>query len=174
MIRAIFSCDSFGGIGFRNAKPWNHALEKSWFRTKTSEGTLVMGRTTWESQDRRAPLSTKPQIVITSKILLRSGAVCYNHDWQKKVQDTATRSCTDIWVVGGRQVLEDSRDILEEVHIARIKGKYNTDVGVNMLRFLEGWRLTNVKPGDDMCTFEVWRPWPQRAPKSSSDGGVSH
>lgn len=160
MIRAIFSCDSFGGIGNRGSLPWTrHPLDAQWFDDNTRDGIVVMGKTTWDERGAVRPLPGRTNVIITHKIIAQPGVICYSTDWQQRVKSLGQRENQDVWIVGGGEILEQSRDILDEIYITRMKGKYYTDVSVDLTKYLAGWRVGRVRPGDSSCTFEVWRRW---------------
>jgi dihydrofolate reductase len=157
MINAIFACDTFGGIGNRGTLPWpNHSGDMAWFREHTQGDIVVMGRATWDDPKMPKPLPNRINVVITNRMFAMRDVVCYNKDWQQRVRDLSLRENRDVWIIGGKKILDQSRDMLDRIYMTRMKGKYYTDVSLDINRYLLGWRPVTVRPGDN-CTFEIWK-----------------
>lgn len=157
MIRAIFACDTFGGIGNRGTLPWpKNKADMEWFKTNTTGGIVVMGRTTWDDPLMLKPLPNRTNVVITNRRIMMPSVICYSDGWQDKVRTLGLKEKQDVWIIGGKQILDQSQDIVEEIYLTRFKGKYYTDTSVDINRMLLGWRPSKVRPGDG-CTFEVWK-----------------
>lgn len=160
MIKSIFACDSFGGIGNRGTLPWpKNSKDMEWFKNNTMGHIVVMGKTTWDDPAMPASLPGRINVVVTHKYLREPNILCYGEDWKEKVVSLGKKENKDVWIIGGKSILEQSTDIVEEAYITRFKGKYYTDVGIDLHKYLIGSRLRTVRPGDEACTFEVWRRW---------------
>lgn len=160
MIKAIFACDAFGGIGNRGTLPWpQNSTDLNWFKRNTHDQIVVMGKGTWDDPQMPKPLPDRINVVITHKYIAMPGVVCYSKDWQERVISLGQKENKDVWIIGGKSLLDQGRDIIEQVYITRMKGKYYTDVSINLQKYLLGWRMISCSPGDDSCTFEVWKRW---------------
>jgi dihydrofolate reductase len=68
-----------------------------------------------------------------------------------------------IWVIGGADLLMETKDICEEMWIAHRKGSYYTDVRVDMNKYLLGTRITSSMPNQtrtiNWCVYKhFFRP----------------
>lgn len=141
MIKAIFACDEKWGIGKNNSLPWPHNSEDlKWFKEKTENGIVVMGRNTWESLPRK-PLPNRINYVITSDHNITEGY--YGRFTSNKDIGTAIRAMIeerfvpnqDIWIIGGSQLFSGCINVIEEIYLSRIDGDYNCDT------FLPKWKI---------------------------------
>ncbi|WP_144764084.1 dihydrofolate reductase [Curtobacterium sp. 9128] len=96
----VWARSTSGVIGADGGMPWHVPEDLAHFRQVTGEGTVVMGRRTWESLPARfRPLPGRRNVVLTR-----------DPDWSADgavvVHDLATALDTDepVWVIGGGQV----------------------------------------------------------------------
>ncbi len=89
-----------GVIGVENRVPWNHPGDMRRFVRVTRGSTVVMGRLTWESMDRK-PLPKRRNVVITRAPL--EGVEHY--------PDVASALAHvpdgDVWFIGGARIYEE-------------------------------------------------------------------
>ena len=65
-IHLIFARAANGVIGANNQLPWHLPEDMAFFKQKTSGGTVVMGRKTWDSLPVRfRPLPGRHNVVVT-------------------------------------------------------------------------------------------------------------
>ncbi len=164
MIRSIFSADQRGGLGNKGSLPWAHDPDDmQWFRTATEGHVVVMGRRTWEDPKMPKPLEKRTCVVLTSKTFVPH-AVTRRGDTVsiiKELQEAHPNK--HIWVIGGADLLMETKDICEELWIAHRKGAYYTDVRIDMNRYLLGTRITSSAPNQsrtiNWCIYKhIFRP----------------
>ena len=61
----------------------------------------------------------------------------------------------EISIASGKQIYEATSPFVERVYLTRMKGAWWADTRINLERYLLGFRLKSVWPGDN-CTFEIW------------------
>ena len=157
MIAALFAVDSVGGIGWKGSMPWPHNPDDmKWFKDTTQSQIVVMGRRTWDSPDMPSPLPGRVNVLFTQNFIPRDdieqirGDVCnalesIKHSNKKK----------NIFVIGGANLLEQSRPVLERIYLTRIPGEYLSDVKLDVAKFLEGMSLhQTINLGT--CTVEEY------------------
>lgn len=145
MIAALFAVDEVGGMGFKGQLSWPHNKEDmTWFKTQTQGQIVVMGRRTWDSPDMPKPLPGRFNVIFTNnffdidEVEQVRGDVCEalkalkTHHKKKK-----------IFVIGGPNLLLQSKPVLEKVFVTRIKGEFIHDTFINIDDFLEGLTLVN-------------------------------
>lgn len=164
MIKAIFACDENWGIGKNNSLPWPHNPEDlQWFKSMTNAQSVVMGRKTWESLPIK-PLPNRLNFVITSSNMEnyspKPHAFYGGSDAKKIIKDIIEPRygvIDDIWIIGGAQLFESCMDIIEEVHVSRIKGNYECDVFLPKMSIMKNYTLkatTNIYTSN--LTIEKW------------------
>jgi dihydrofolate reductase len=146
MITALFAVDDVGGMGFKGQLSWPHNKEDmQWFKTQTQNEIVVMGRKTWNSPDMPKPLPGRFNVVFTNnffdsdEVEQVKGDVC---EALKSLQ--RHHKSKKIFVIGGPNLLLQSKPILEKVFVTRIKGEFIHDTYIDIDTFLEGMTLVNT------------------------------
>lgn len=143
MIAAIFAVDEAGSMGWKGSLPWPHNKDHiSWFNTASQNQIIAMGRNTWDSPDLPTPLAGRLNVVFTSKFFDNDdieqikGDVC---EALKSIKHYNRKK--NIFVIGGPNILNQAKPVLEKVYIARIPGEFLSDVTLNVPEFLKGMSL---------------------------------
>jgi dihydrofolate reductase len=87
-------------IGLHNDVPWKHPGDFKRFKRVTLGGTVIMGRLTWESMQRR-PLKGRRNLVVTGTP--EPGVECF--------PDLALAIAAaegDVWFIGGARIYEEA------------------------------------------------------------------
>lgn len=127
MIRAILAHDSQYGIGKNGDLPWpKNSEDLKWFKESTSDSTVVMGRSTWESLPFK-PLPNRHNVVVSSKMKVQYGVEIIRPDIYKSRMNIMSQH-EDVWIIGGAQLLESSLDIIDELWLNNVGGEYDCDV----------------------------------------------
>jgi dihydrofolate reductase len=126
MIGMIAAVSPEGVIGLRGAIPWRHPGDMRRFARVTRGGTVIFGRLTWESMNRR-PLPHRRNIVITSRDV---GDVEHYPDVETalaKVGDGRAGDANgnetgngDVWFIGGARIYEEGMryaDIIDLTYV---------------------------------------------------------
>lgn len=126
VIKAILAHDAYWGIGKDGDLPWpKNSDDLKWFKECTNGGVVVMGRKTWESLPKK-PLPGRENIVISSTVkdapISLSGDVGSAFNYIKEMFDDS-----DIWIIGGAQLLEASLPFVEELWLNDVGGDYHCD-----------------------------------------------
>lgn len=99
------------GIGLKNALPWKKfPNDMNWFKKKTLNQTVIMGRRTWESMSCR-PLPKRHNMVISSRALelAKSGEVPNNVSFFSSLDQALQEVKTEqVYVIGGSQLYQEA------------------------------------------------------------------
>lgn len=161
MIRSIFSVDQRGGLGNKGSLPWpNDSEDMQWFREATEGHIVVMGRRTWEDPKMPKPLTKRTCVVLTRKNFVPH-AVAKHGDSVSIVKELQiNHPQKHIWIIGGADLLMETKDICEEMWIAHRKGSYYADVRVDINKYLLGTRITSSMPNHTRTiNWCVYRPF---------------
>lgn len=151
MIIGLFAVDDAGGVGNNGGMPWPPNKDDfTWFRETTLNQVVVMGKTTWNSPDMPKPLPKRTNVVITNNHILE---VNDNNDiisvtGHIPIILTSLKrrySENNIFVIGGVNVLLQSKPVLEKLYITRIPGTYTADTQIDLDNFLKDFILINTK-----------------------------
>jgi dihydrofolate reductase len=91
-----------GVIGLRGAVPWRHPGDLRRFARVTRGGTVIMGRHTWESMNRR-PLPHRQNIVVT-----RGELASVEHYPDIATALAHARPGGDVWFIGGARIYAEA------------------------------------------------------------------
>jgi dihydrofolate reductase len=91
-----------GVIGLRGAIPWRHPGDMRRFARVTRGGTVIMGRLTWESMNRR-PLPHRRNVVITRHDV---GDVEHYADVATALANV--EGSGDVWFIGGASIYAEA------------------------------------------------------------------
>ena len=126
MIKAILACDDAWGMGKDGGLPWpNNPADLKWFKEMTLNGTVVMGRRTWESLPLK-PLPNRKNIVVSNTMKQQKNIEIVRSDIYKSMMDLLSKN-DNTWIIGGCHLIENSLPIIDEFWFSRISGTYDCD-----------------------------------------------
>ena len=127
MIRAILACDNDWGIGKGGGLPWpNNPADLKWFKETTLNGTIVMGRRTWDSLPFK-PLPGRRNIVVSDTMKQQNDVEVIRSDIYRSRMNVLSHE-DDVWIIGGSNLIENSLTLIDEFWLSRIKGTYDCEV----------------------------------------------
>lgn len=161
---AIFAADLNGGIGYKDALPWDYPEDMKWFKDNTVGKCVIMGATTYRSIGKALP--NRLNIVISRK-LVKSEVDTDNlkvfaspelaEKWIRDNQSEYPELCKgEIMIMGGAQIYRHYQHRISRVYKTTI---CDTHVCDTYLRFNEeGWdlRYMNRPSYISPLKFEIW------------------
>ena len=105
---------------------------------------VLMGRTTWETiPEMYRPLVDRINIVVTRnrEYTLDDADVVYSIE--KGIEHAQSKNCDECWIIGGANVYEQCRDMVEEVHLTSVETSNSGDVKVGL--FGDEWNREVVE-----------------------------
>ena len=143
MIIALFAVDNNGGMGNNGTMPWPPVKEDlKWFKNTTEGHIVVMGKKSWLSPDMPKPLPKRHNVVFTNEfidnedIFQLKGDVCTG-----LVHMQENNPDMDVFVIGGANLLMQSKPVLDAAYITRVPGEYFCDTTLDMTEFLKGFEI---------------------------------
>ena len=160
MIKAIMAIDEKGGISKGKSMPWpKNSIDLKWFKEKTIDNVVVMGRKTWEDPFMPTPLKSRINVLITSKNKeLIEGADYYisgkvNNEIQNIQSEYIDK---DIFIIGGSEIINITFNIIEQFYLTRIYGNYNCEKFIDVSLIENNLNMIKKIDGDSTCHFEIW------------------
>lgn len=146
MIIALFAIDQHGGMGFNDSLPWPRNREDmQWFKSATEDQIVVMGRKTWDSKDMPIPLPKRLNVLITNNFVDNDNIIQVRGDIPESLLEIQRNyPDTNVFVIGGPNILIQARPVLERAYITRIPGEYINDVTIDIDQFLDGFKLSGI------------------------------
>lgn len=137
---AIVAMDEARVIGNNNSIPWHIPGEQKYFASKTRGHTVLMGRKTYESLPARyRPLPDRLNVVVSRSVSQHSNTqdatqeegVLFQHDPLKFIErykngEQEIRG-EILWVIGGQQIYECTKDTWDELYLTLVKGRHPGD-----------------------------------------------
>ncbi len=133
-IKLLVACDQKNGIGIDNGLPWHLPNDLKFFKQKTTQQVIVMGRNTYESIGK--PLPNRCNIVVSS-----------NLEFQKKIKETyVENACTvvsnladafvlaskkttnqSVYVIGGGSIYHQTIDLATDLYVTQVETTVKAD-----------------------------------------------
>ncbi len=161
MIKAIFAVDHWGGMGLKGSLPWPHHREDmQYFKEQTQDQIVIMGRRTWDDPKMPKPLPGRTTYVVTSRPLFGyEGVRTIRGDISNSIKTIAENNPNKtVWIIGGPQILLDTKDLVDEVHITHFKGQFKTDVQIDLRKYLSLFQARSACPSTDgKCNWMTYR-----------------
>ena len=150
----IVAIDKKRGIGLNGQIPWHFKKDFKYFKEKTMENTIIMGRKTWESLPFK-PLKHRYNIVISSTKKEKNGEDFLARSFEEAL-NIAKNINQKIFIIGGSRLFKDALKHPEckKVFVTCINGTYNCDVKFPNLPSY--FRLGKHEKIDDKLTFTVY------------------
>ena len=168
MINAIFAVDFNGGMGFNGTLPWPHNAEDlQQFKDLTTGHVVVCGRKTWDDPKMPKPLPNRTVYVATHRPV--TYAMPFSGDIETKLLEIeANHPDKIIWVIGGAELLQTVRPLLDRIYLTHIKGSYKVDTRMYVKEFLTGYHPVRATVSKDFqSTFTVYESIFKRIKASS-------
>ena len=105
---------------------------------------VLMGRTTWETiPEMYRPLVDRINIVVTRnrEYTLDTADVVYSIE--EGIEHAKSKNCDECWIIGGANVYEQCRDMVEEVHLTSVETSNSGEVKVGL--FGDEWNREVVE-----------------------------
>lgn len=168
MIKAIVAADDNWGIGRGNKLLAHIPEDMEFFKEKTMNNIVIMGRKTYESLPKR-PLPNRFNIVITSNIdkdnvleIKNDNVIYVNMDTLKSILPYLSMIPFDIYVIGGGMVYKELLPYCEQLYITNIYKIYDdADTFFPNINDMPEWELvwvSDIKTHKDIdyqfCTYQ--------------------
>ncbi len=143
----IVAVDENFGIGFENGMLYDLKGDMKFFKEKTSESVVIMGRNTLLSLPNSSPLKGRVNIVMTSKEHIE-GCICCNSVEHLFVllKDYADKK---IFVIGGEAIYKTLLPYCEKAYITKIFAKTDADRFFPNIDELSNWQI--AEQSEEFC-----------------------
>jgi len=112
----IAALDKGKVIGSKGSIPWRIQEDLNYFKEKTSNKSIIMGRKTYESIGR--PLPNRLNIVMTrSKEEIKGAIIASN---KEMALEEAEKFSSDIFIIGGEYIYKEFMDLASEMLLTEI------------------------------------------------------
>lgn len=134
----IIACiDEANGIGYENSLLYHITKDIAFFKEKTINNVVVMGRKTLESFPNQAPLKNRVNIVMTSKNSI-DGCICVK-DKRILFEKLRCFSEKEIYVIGGQQIYTELLPYCRMAYITKVFMTKTADAFFPNIDNLKNW-----------------------------------
>ena len=111
-------------IGKENGMPWHLPADLKYFREKTTDHFIIMGRKTFESFGSR-PLPNRVSVVITSQKDYKAEGCLIANSLDEAIN--LAKNETEVFVIGGKQIYDRAIPLANKMYITRIHSSIDGD-----------------------------------------------
>jgi len=153
-MKSILACTKSGGIGKDGAMPWpKDSKDLARFKELTLNSTIIMGRGTWESTGMPKPLPQRQNIVVSTRDLTLPEDVIRLDNVNHK---TLVEDLKVDWCIGGANLFNSLFDMIDEIHLTRIRGEYDCDTKIDLEHIKDEFTCIH----DLLCVehnYQIWK-----------------
>lgn len=151
MINLIAAVSENGIIGVNGKLPWSCPADMKFFRTKTLESTIIMGRKTYESLGK--PLPKRNNVVISRQPV--EGVETFTS------LEQALEKYNDCWIIGGGQLYREAiaKSMCDTIYLNKIHVMVDFAPGddVTYFTWIDPTKFMNISvTPDDTKTFTTY------------------
>ena len=136
MIKIIMAVDEKGGISKGKACLGQKTQKTlTWFKEKTLNNVVIMGRKTWEDPFMPTPLKSRINILVTNKDakLFPGSDSCISGNINEKIKKLESQyNDRDLFIIGGSEIINITFEIIQQFYLTRIYGNYNCEKFLNL------------------------------------------
>lgn len=156
MIYAIVAVDSAFGLGKSGTIPWKSSADFAHFKQTTMGSAIMMGKNTWVSIGSK-PLPGRRNIVVSSTLSSDNSGYDVIQPIQIQMElSKYTGKERDLYLIGGKHLLDEYSNWCSEIIITRIPGDYDCDVKLST-DVIRGYVMYKTAQLSDGLIVEYYR-----------------
>lgn len=140
-MKAIVAVDLNWGIGCNGKLLQSIPEDMKFFRQKTMDKVVVMGRETFESFPGKSPLKNRINIVLTKNEHFTDDRMIICHSIKEVFERIKEYDTNDVFIIGGESIYTQFLPYCTEVYVTKIKNTYTADKHFTNLDKENGWVL---------------------------------
>ena len=141
-MKLIVAVDNRWGIGRNNDLLMRIPGDMKFFKSKTTDSVVIMGRKTLESFPGGNPLPNRINIVITSDLNYEKENVIVVHSIEEAVE-VANAFDKEVFVIGGASIYTQMLSLCDTAYVTKICKEFlDADAFFPNLNNIENWEMT--------------------------------
>lgn len=158
-LSAIVAMDTQKGIGLNNKLPWHYKKDLLWFKQKTINKKIIMGRNTFQSilqQNNNELLSQRQHIVLSKQDIQHPNVIFFNKffDIINEVQENPSQEYV---LIGGAQLYNTALPLVNNLYLTKIKKQYPCDTFIDIDKYPFHAAKTYYDYTEDDLNFTVYK-----------------
>ena len=162
-IAIIVAMDANRGIGKNNDLMWHLPADMKFFKEKTTENIVVMGRKNFESiPEKYRPLPNRENVILTRNKSFKAEGCLIFHSFDEVLKHYENEEDRTMFIIGGGEIYKEAlkKDIVDEMYVTKINKSYDADTFFPEIN-LRDWRrskiLTNPEDKNHEAEFDIWK-----------------
>ncbi len=159
----IVAMDANRGIGKNNDLMWHLPTDMKFFKEKTTDNIVVMGRKNFESiPEKYRPLPNRENVILTRNKEYKAEGCLVFHSLADVLKHYENEEDRNMFIIGGGEIYKEAlkKDIVDEMFITKVNKTYDADTFFPEIN-LRDWRrskiLTNPEDKDHEAEFDIWK-----------------
>jgi dihydrofolate reductase len=128
-IAIIVAAAQDGAIGKDNKLVWNLPADLKFFKEKTMDHHIIMGRKTYESIGK--PLPGRVTVIITRDKNFKAEGCFVVHSLKDAIETARAGAETEAMIIGGAEIYKMALEIADIIYLTEVKGKFEADAFFN-------------------------------------------
>jgi len=159
IISAIAATAKNNVIGKDNQIPWYLPNDLAWFKRKTLNHCVIMGRKSFRGIGH--PLPKRTNIVITRDPYFTADGVLIAHSIEDALGMAYDLGEQEVFIIGGGEIFRESLDLLDRVYLTQIELEVEGDAffpALDPTDWQETWQEAHLPdPKNEWAyTFHIW------------------
>ena len=144
-LKLIVAVDNEWGIGLDDQLLYRIPEDMSYFKERTENNVIIMGRKTFESLPKKKPLPNRVNIILTRQDMKRENdvVICHSID---EVLDKIVNIDKEIYIIGGAEIYKHFLNYCSKALVTKINASVQKNKYFPNLDELDNWEL--VKESD--------------------------
>lgn len=139
----IVAVDDKWGIGKDNGLLCHIPKDLAFFKEKTLNKVVVMGRSTLETLPGGKPLKNRINIVLTRKKDFQIEGATVVHDMEELMEECNKYPADDVMIIGGASVYNELMESCDVLYVTKIHGDFNADAFIKNMDNLPQFKVVN-------------------------------
>lgn len=153
-MKAIVAVDSNWGIGCNNELLQMIPEDMKFFKEKTLNKVVIMGRATFESLPGKKPLKDRVNIVLSKNEKFFNKDIIIARSIEEILDLTANYKSEDVFVIGGESVYRQFLPYCSEAYVTKINNVYLADKYFINLQEEKTWILSELSENKQYNNIE--------------------
>jgi dihydrofolate reductase len=162
-IAIIVAMDANRGIGKNNDLMWHLPADMKFFKDKTTDNIVVMGRKNYESiPEKYRPLPNRENVILTRNKDFKAEGCIVLHSIEEVLKHYENEEDRTMFIIGGGEIYKEAlkKDIVDEMYITKVNKSYDADTFFPEINLRE-WRRSKIatvpKDAKHEAEFDIWK-----------------
>ena len=145
-IKLIVAASENNVIGIENGLPWNLPDDMNFFKRKTLNSVVIMGRKNYLSiPEKFRPLKNRTNIIITKNTGFKAKDCVVTNSLEKAIE-LGEKEKKDIFIIGGGMVYQYAiqNELVDLIYLTRVHAKIKGDTFFPKIN-MKIWKILNQK-----------------------------